>query len=105
MAALLCAALGSLLPAWARVPIPLYEPVERTWRIAPMASAGASRIEISFYGVYVCALVVGLVGAGLGLAVERRWPVRSADAVSLLPMWALCAVLLAAAYQIFTLFT
>ncbi len=97
--ALLLGSLASLLPAWARVPILLYDPVARSFRIAPIGAPGGSSIEMSFYGIYLCAALGGVLGAVLGFSLERRGTLRH----GLLQAWALSALGLAAAYQLWSL--
>ncbi len=102
--ALLCASLASLLPQWARMPIPLYDPIGRAWRFAVVSGVGAPSIEIAYYGIYACAAVGGLLGAVLGFLLDRHAPRTAPQAsIGLLPLWALCALGLAALYQSFTL--
>ena len=99
--AVLCASLASLGPTWAHMPIPLYDPIGRAWRLARIGADGAPRIEMSYYGIYLCAALGGLLGAGLGLVLESRS--QHSPSEGLLPMWALCGLGLAAAYQAFSL--
>lgn len=99
-AALLCGALGSLLPGWAAVPVVLYGPVDRVLRFARVGSAGGSAVEISLYGVYLCAALCALVGALIGAAIDRRSD--GTRARPLLTAWALTALGTATAYQVWT---
>lgn len=91
-------ALGSLLPSWASVPIPLYDPVGRAWRFAVLGSPGGPPIEIGFYGIYLMALVGALVGAVLGRLLAKRDPSQA-----MLDAWAFTSLAVAAAYQLWTL--
>ena len=93
------AALGSIVPSWAHLPILLYAPIERSFRLASIGAPGAPPIEISFYGTYLCAAGFGLIGALVGAA----WDRRRAAAHPLLPAWTLTALALAASYQVWTL--
>jgi hypothetical protein len=100
MCMLLGGALGVLLPRWAHAPIVLYAPVERTFRLATLASASHGHpppIEITFYGVYLCAALCAAFGALLGRAWERARPTASS---SLLTALALAALGVATVYQL-----
>jgi hypothetical protein len=96
--AVLCAAIASLLPTWTHLPILLYDPIARVFRFAPLGATGGPHVEISYYGVYLTALVGWLIGAGLGVGLGR-FVARS----RLLDAWALTALGVAAAYQITSL--
>jgi hypothetical protein len=96
--AVLCAALASILPSWAHLPILLYDPAARSYRFARVGAAGGARVEITFYGIYLGALVAFVVGAAIGRALEGR-VARS----RLLDAWTLTALGLAASYQIWML--
>jgi hypothetical protein len=96
--AVLCAALASILPTWAHLPILLYDPVARSFRFARVVAVGGARVEITFYGIYLGALVGFLFGALLGRVIEGR-VARS----RLLDAWAMTALALAASYQIWML--
>jgi hypothetical protein len=98
--AVLCAALGSILPGWARVPIPLYDPAGRAWRLARIGAPGGPRVEMAYYGTYLVALIGFIVGALIGRAIENR-VARSA----LLDAWAFTALAIALGYQIWMLWT
>jgi hypothetical protein len=96
--ALLFGAAASLLPSWAGVPVLLYDPVGHAFRFARVGIYGGPPIEITFYGIYLFAFVAFVVGGLLGRLIEKRWPQSR-----LLPAWAMTALLLAAGYQIWTL--
>jgi hypothetical protein len=96
------AALGSLLPSWAGLPIPLYDPMGRGWRVAVLGTPGGPRIEMGYYGIYLAALVGALLGALLGRALERMKVARTINQ-ALLDAWAFTALALAAAYQAWAL--
>jgi hypothetical protein len=96
--AVLGATLASILPSWAHLPIALYDPVARSFRLARMGVAGGARVEITFYGIYLGALAGFVIGALFGRAIETR-VARS----PLLDAWVLTALALAASYQIWML--
>jgi hypothetical protein len=98
MVALLFGAIASLLPSWAGVPVLLYDPVTRAVRFARLGAYGGPAVEITFYGTYLFAFVAFIIGALLGLLIEKRWP-----RARLLSAWTMTALSLAAAYQIWTL--
>lgn len=94
------AALASVLPAWAHVPIVLYDPVGRALRFARIGVPGGPTIEISYYGIYLFALLGALVGIVVGRALERSarwrsWPLVNA--------WAATALAVAASYEIWSI--
>jgi hypothetical protein len=93
-------ALASILPGWAHVPVALYDPVARTWRLGQLGSTapGMPAIEITYYGVYAWALVGALVGALAGLLLERR-----ALSARLPSAWALTALGLALSYHVWSI--
>lgn len=96
--AVLFGALGSMLPGWARLPILLYDPIARSLRWARIGSMGGTPVEITFYGVYLLAAASAVAGALVGLALDRRG-IRP----RLLPAWTLTSLILAAAYQSWTI--
>ncbi len=91
-------ALASLLPSWAGLPILLYDPVGRAFRLASVGAPGGPTVEISFYGTYAVALVAFVVAGALGAALRERL----AGAARLLAAWAITALVLAAAYQVWS---
>jgi hypothetical protein len=100
--ALTFGALGSLLPSWAGLPIPLYDPIGRSFRIATLGAPGGPHIEMGYYGIYLVALLGAIVGALIGRVLERGNFARSLSQ-GLLDAWAFTALGMAAAYQIWTL--
>jgi len=94
------AAIASVLPGWAHVPIVLYDPIGRAVRVARMGAPGGPAIEMSYYGVYLLALIGALVGAAIGRMLERRdtwrsWPLANA--------WAATALGIAASYEVWSI--
>lgn len=102
--AVLGGSLASILPAWAHLPILLYDPIGRAWRLAPLGGGGASvvapapTIEITYYGIYAWALAGALAGALCGRLLERR-----ALSARLPTAWALTSLALAAVYQLWAI--
>ena len=94
------AALASVLPAWARVPILLYDPVGRALRVARIGAPGGSAVEMSYYGIYLFALFGALLGVVIGRALERSARLRSWPLVN---AWAATALGVAASYQIWSI--
>ena len=96
--ALLCGALGSLLPGWAGAPVALYDPVGRSLRFAPIGAQGAPPVEITFYGVYLWCAFGALLGAVIGIVIDRSSTLPRAH--PLLSAWSLTALGVATAYQL-----
>jgi len=92
------AAIGSVLPSWAHLPIPLYAPVERTLRLAAIGASGGPPIEITYYGTYLCAALAAGLGACIGVFVDRR----GNSPHPLLPAWTLTALGVATGFQLWS---
>ena len=92
------AALGAIAPGWARVPILLYAPVERSVRWATLGAPNGPSAEITFYGIYLLAAVSALALGLVGVVWDRRAPGHS----PLLTAWALTALAVATAYQLWS---
>ncbi|MEO6950531.1 MAG: hypothetical protein ABI321_01855 [Polyangia bacterium] len=97
---LLGGSLGAIAPGWARVPVLLYAPVERSVRFATLGAPGGPAIEITFYGIYLCAAICALALALVGVLWDRRASGRGAGHSPLLTAWALTALAIATAYQL-----
>ncbi len=92
------ASLGAIAPGWARVPILLYAPVERSVRWATLGAPGGPRIEITFYGIYLLAACCALALSLVGVVWDRRFEGHS----PLVTAWALTALAVATAYQLWS---
>ena len=95
---LLGGALGAIAPGWVHLPVLLYAPLEHRVRFATLGAPGGPPLEITFYGIYLCAAICALVLGLVGVLWDRRVP----GASPLLVAWALTALTVATAYQLWS---
>ena len=91
-AALCGFALGYALPLYARLPLPVYDPIARSWSITSKVGG----IPMGYVGQVIWGLVAALLCGTIAAAVTRKQP--SARAFGLWAAWSLTALGVVMAY-------
>jgi hypothetical protein len=93
-AALVGYAIAYLLPVWARLPRPIYDPIARSW----FWRADVGNIPLGYYGLIAYGVAGALIAFALTFAITRALKEPSERGYGLWAAWALTALCVVGAW-------